>query len=465
MMKATKLSAVVVAVAVLLAFCDAAVAGSPLRAQHALGTRHVLVLAVSFPDVPKVPSLGLMKQRMLDEPAEYYATQSYGKTQLQGEIKGWYQLPRPVADYKVAAENTQIDRHRVRRLVEDAFNAADKDVVFDRYEHVVIVVGVVTQPNVGYGSICQSANPGTLAPRGIRKGNAHMETITTRGGQRFSGGIVIMAQNAHLGHVVHDLAHALGGVVNGKRAVPDLYDTVLQSNVGPITAESPPRFTVFMGPWDVMSRHFIERQQPPPGMSSFTRLRMGWIESDQVTEVRPEDSRAVTLSPLADGKGMLAIRVPGRWGSHYLLENRQLRPGDSVLPATGLLILHVDESREDGDGIVRVVDANPKVADFGASAFGVHPGQTPSARLPGDTAVEVLWQREGDLTVMVTTAPRAPEIQAVAARIRETGRKLRELPESPAREQARADLAAAMDFLMQMKSADAGAKVDAIKLP
>ena len=172
------------------------------------------------------------------------------------------------------------------------------------------------------------------------------------------------------------------------------------------------------------------------------------------------------MSPLADGKGTLVIKVPGRWGTHYLLENRQTLPGDPILPATGLLILHVDESREDGDGIVRVVDANPRVADFGAAAFGVNPGHTPSARLPRDTAVEVLWQRGADLTVMVTTASRAPEMQAVAARISGTRTgNFRELPESPAHAQARADLAAAMDLLVQMKAVDASATVDAIKLP
>ena len=464
-MKPTRLSVAVVAVTVLLFLCGATAAGSPLRAQHALGVQRVLVLAVSFPDVPTVPPLRRIKERMLDGPIEYYATQSYGKTQLQGEIRGWYQLPRPVAEYKVAPYNTEVDRNRVRRLVEDDFNAADTEVAFDRYDHVIIVVGVATRPGVGYGMIAYSANPGMLTMRGMRKGNARMETIATRGGQRFSGGIVVMAQNAHLGHVVHDLAHALGGVVGGRRPIPDLYDTVLQGKVGPLSHESFPKFTVFMGPWDVLSRHFVVYQQPPPGMSSFTRLRMGWIESNQVVEARPAEGQAVTLSPLADGKGTLAIQVPGRWGTHYLLENRQTLPGDPALPVTGLVILHVDESREDGDGIVRVVDANPKVANFGAAAFGVNPGQIPSARLPGDTAVEVLWQRGADLTVMVTTASRAPEMQAVATRIREADRKLRELPESPAHAQARADLAAAMDLLMQMKTPDASAKLDAIKLP
>jgi hypothetical protein len=56
-----------------------------LRTQHALGVQRVLVLAVSFPDVPAAPPpLARIKQRMLYEAAEYYATQSYGKIRLEG---------------------------------------------------------------------------------------------------------------------------------------------------------------------------------------------------------------------------------------------------------------------------------------------------------------------------------------------------------------------------------------------
>ncbi|OGL00828.1 MAG: hypothetical protein A3E31_17810 [Candidatus Rokubacteria bacterium RIFCSPHIGHO2_12_FULL_73_22] len=437
-------------------------AGPPLRAQAALGVQRVLVLAVSFPDEPTVPALGRIKERMLDRVTAYYATASWGKTRLRGDVRGWYRLPRPLVEYQVSPYNIQVDRTRVRRLVADAFNAAEKEVAFDRYDHVIVVVGVTTRPGVGYGMIAYSANPGMLTTGVFRYGGARMETVVTSAGQRFSGGIIVVAQNAHPGHVVHDLAHALGGVVAGRRPIPDLYDTVLQGKVGPLTHESFPRFTGFMGPWDVMSRHFTTWEQPPPGMSSFTRLRMGWIGSDQVVDVPPGASRPVTLSPLADGKGTLAIRIPGRWATHYLLENRQPLPGDPVPPATGLVILHVDESQEDGDGIVRVVDADPGVPDFGAAAFGVGSGQTPSARLPIDVAVEVLWQQGADLTVMVTTPSRGPEVQAVATRIREKDRELRQLPESPVHAPARADLAAAMDLLVQMKLAEARAAVDAI---
>lgn len=81
---------------------------------------------------------------MLDRVAEYYARASYGKTQLGGDVKGWYRLPCPLAEYQVSPYNIQVDRNRMRRLVGDAFNAAEKEVAFDRYDHVIIVVGVVT---------------------------------------------------------------------------------------------------------------------------------------------------------------------------------------------------------------------------------------------------------------------------------------------------------------------------------
>lgn len=349
--------------------------GPPLRAQAALGVRRVLVLGVSFPDVPSVPPLARVKERMLDAVSRYYAVVSYGKTELGGDVRGWYRLPRPLGEYEVSPYNIQVDRTRVRRLVEDAFNAAEKDVAFDRYDHVIVVVGATTRPGVGYGMIAYSANPGMLTAGVLRRGGARMESVVTTGGQRFSGGIVVAAHNAHLGHVVHDVAHALGGAVGGRRPIPDLYDTVQQGRVGPLTAESFPKFTGFMGAWDVMSRHFVTREEAPPGMSSFTRLRMGWIDGPQVVEVPPGSSRAVTLSPLAGGQGALAVRIPGRGATHHLLENRQVLPGDPVLPATGLLVLHVDESREDGDGIVKVVDATPRVPDLAAAAFGLARGK------------------------------------------------------------------------------------------
>jgi len=442
------------------------VAGKPLHAQQALGAQRVLVLAVSFPGIPTKMSLRQVKNRALDRVADYYAKASYGKVTIAGEVKGWYQLPRPLEDYKVSPYNINVDPARVRRLVEDAFSAAEKEVDFRQYNDVIIVVGVETRPGVGYGMIAYCANPGMLRAGLMRRDGAVMEEITTRSGQRYNRGIIVVAQNALVGHIVHDLAHAMGGAVEGRRPIPDLYDTVLQGKVGPLTHESFRKFAIFMGPWDVMSQHFVKGQQSMPGMSSFTRLRMGWIEDNQVVEVTPGESRAVTLAPLGGGQGTLVLKIPGPWGgTYYLLENRQTLPSDPLLPAQGLLVLYVDESKHDGDGIVRVESANPQVAEFGAAPYGIGSGQTTSVSLQWNVAVEVLWQQGNELTLLVTESSHAPEVQAVAKRLREIDGRLKSMPDSPAGSKARADLAAAKEFLLQMKVSEARAKAENTQWP
>ena len=122
------------------------VPGPPLRAQHALGARRLLVLGVSFPGIEPGKTLAQLREHVLDRSAEYYAAQSWGKTRLTGEAKGWYRLPRSLEDYKVSPHNVEVDRRRVRLLVEDALSAAEKDVVFAQYDHIAVTVGVRRGP-------------------------------------------------------------------------------------------------------------------------------------------------------------------------------------------------------------------------------------------------------------------------------------------------------------------------------
>src|SRR3972149_3308729 len=74
--------------------------GPTLRAQHALGIRRVLVLGVSFPGTEPGKTLAQLKAAGLEEAADYYARQSWGKTTLVGDVRGWARLPRPPDGYK-----------------------------------------------------------------------------------------------------------------------------------------------------------------------------------------------------------------------------------------------------------------------------------------------------------------------------------------------------------------------------
>ena len=114
-----------------------------------------------------------------------------------------------------------------------------------------------------------------------------------------------------------------------------------------------------MGPWDIMSQHFSKYHEPPPGISSFTKIRLGWITSDQVILVRAGESLYSFLRPLSKGGRTLALNVPLSDGRYDLIENRQSIGYDQALHDSGILILKVYPSALEGTGTVRVMDANP----------------------------------------------------------------------------------------------------------
>ena len=62
-------------------------------------------------------------------------------------------------------------------------------------------------------------------------------------------------------------------------------------------------FSIYVGPWDIQSQHGIptSRGYMAQGVSSFTKLRLGWIDPGQTCIVEPGQSRTVLLGPLWDG--------------------------------------------------------------------------------------------------------------------------------------------------------------------
>jgi len=101
-----------------------------------------------------------------------------------------------------------------------------------------------------------------------------------------------------------------------------------------------------MGPWDVMSSHYIDKKGPPPGLSSFTKIRLGWISAKQVVQVLPGQTREVMLWPLAEKGPVLAVKIPLPGDEYYLVENRQPINYDKILPDSGILVIRVDSRSE-----------------------------------------------------------------------------------------------------------------------
>lgn len=163
-----------------------------------------------------------------------------------------------------------------------------------------------------------------------------------------------------------------------------------------------------MGPWDVMSAHFIEPKKPPPGLSSFSKIRLNWIAADKALWVKPGEAQRGLLWPLAEQGKLLAIKIPLPAGQHYLVENRQPINYDRMLPDSGILILKVDPNAVEGTGTVKVMDADP-----GSPGFK-HATYSPDRRnrnvfIDKENNVAILTLRtEGkNMEVLVTTPEKA----------------------------------------------------------
>ncbi len=339
-----------------------------LVSDSARGDLRYLVIVVDFPDVRPRFGMEQIRARAIERAARWYQVVSYGQTRLHGRICGPYTLPQPLEDYRVSPYNFGVKSQRVYKLVREALSLAEEHgVPILEQDLVAVIHRASTRPGRAYGMICYCANPGMLSK--VRGGRARYVEIITRRGSRFHKGVVVMAENFHLGFLVHDLAHALGGVSRGKRLVMDLYDFDLQSR--PRRQFRIEDAAIYLGPWDIMSQHFITPRQPPAGFSLFTMMRLGYVKPEQVVVLRPGQSTLVRLSPLALGKGTLGVKIIQDRDHYLLVENRQPLKLDRRLPARGIMIYRVDLSREDGAGVVRVLKANPRAPGFSQAPFGL----------------------------------------------------------------------------------------------
>jgi hypothetical protein len=162
-----------------------------------------------------------------------------------------------------------------------------------------------------------------------------------------------------------------------------------------------------MGPWDIMSQHFVEKGKPPQGISSFTKIRLGWIKRHQVQFVKPGETSFALLSPLSKGRDHLVVKVPVDKWSHYLIENRQPIGFDRMLPDSGMLILEVHPNAEDGTGGVKVKSAISSPS-FDKATYKLEVNNR-NVFVDKQNSISIipLWKEKENLGVLVTTPDRS----------------------------------------------------------
>jgi len=259
-----------------------------------------IIILVEFSDVRHDVNRDFVQKRFSQHLNDYVKEMSYNTVSLKIDVtKKWYTLPYSIRQYRISSRNLEVDKTRVRKIIDDALNAADKDIDLSKYSFAAIVMGAkVTE----YGMIGLCGYPGML-------GWGTEDVLKTKSGQPIKGGVAIFSFQAHLGTFFHDIAHILGGVKGGKRMVPCLYDHDLQAKPGQMR-ETFVDATINMGFWDPMSCHFYKRESPPPGISSWTKMRLNWIQPAKIKVIKKGEKAEFILGPLEDGSSeILAAKI------------------------------------------------------------------------------------------------------------------------------------------------------------
>jgi len=324
-----------------------------------------IIILVEFQDVKHDLDRNLVQMRFSQQLNNYVKEMSYNKVSLGIDVtKRWYTMPNSVSKYRISSRNLEVDKSRVKKLTDDALASAEEEVDFSKYSFSAIFMGAKL---TDYGMIGLCGYPGML-------GWSAEGSLKTRRGQLVKGGVAIFSFQAHLGTLFHDIAHILGGVKGGKRMVPCLYDHDLQAKPGPMR-ETFIDATINMGFWDPMSCHFYKRNLPPPGISSWTKMRLNWIDQSKIKVIKPGQTAEIILDPLEDRSSeILVVKIPISETTYYLIENRQPIGFDKNLPGFGVLIMYADDSIAEcrhGKAPVKLMDADSSVPHLEGAAFDI----------------------------------------------------------------------------------------------
>ncbi|HXX72281.1 MAG TPA: DUF192 domain-containing protein, partial [Candidatus Acidoferrales bacterium] len=119
----------------------------------------------------------------------------------------------------------------------------------------------------------------------------------------------------------------------------------------------------------------------PPGslpahMTAWAKIRLGWISGPTLFVAPPGTTTVIVEATEVTSDQIHAIKIPidGNQDSsqYYLVEVRRQIGFDAALPASGVLITSVNETRS--VGIVRVMNGDPEEADLSNAVWQV--GQT-----------------------------------------------------------------------------------------
>lgn len=287
--------------------------------QQPIGTKHVLMLFVDFPDAQATDSTNGYYNELAPA-ADWMQKDSYGRLKLDiTPMDHWLRMPQDSTTYGFDRGIT-FEEHEL--YVRQAVRAADPDVDFSQYDMVYIVP--------------------PKAAKAIKFSPTYLYDPATAGivadGKRVKWGVTFGQDMWRWGYKVvnHETSHIFG--------LPDLY------------AFTGTDFHRYVRGWDLMGNI----AGPAPEHVGWHRWKFGWIGDNQVACLPAAYSRTVHLKAVESPGGTKIAVIRTGETTAYVAESRRAIGGDAKACSTGVLIYKVDSSAQTGYGPMQVVNGNPE---------------------------------------------------------------------------------------------------------
>ena len=258
---------------------------------------------------------------------DFYLESSYGQFLVDGDVFGWFRMPKTYAQYTGSGSGMQAAEPNARTLTKDAVFAADPTVNFAPYDNDGdLFVDAVFVVHAGQGAE-ETGSPNQIwSHRWSTAGQ-----VSTGDGKAVFNYIAVpeevLGGALRVGVYAHEFGHILG--------LPDLYD-VSESSSAP-----------GLGNWSLMAGgSWNNAQRTPAHFDGWCKHVLDSLHGSfgKTIEVTNNLTNVVLGGAVSDSI-RYRIKVPGGNGKEYfIIENRQRVGFDSFIPGSGLMILHCDDN-------------------------------------------------------------------------------------------------------------------------
>lgn len=285
----------------------------------------VIVIPVDFLDQAGGGSPEYYVSKLNVSMNDYWKEVSYGRLVVKlYTVSTWLRLDKTYSFY---GEDVSGDDSTSCGLIIDAVKVVDPLIDFREYEYIIVMHSGRDQ--------AYTHDKGDIHSKSAFCGRISTEEKT------IMEYISVVSYADPLGIWAHEFGHLLG--------LPDLYDI-----------SSREERDVFVGPWDLMAEGSWNGPlgspgSVPAGLTSWSKIKLGWIEDESILVVEKGSKKQVFLKPLNQEEGIRVIKIIlDKPREYYLIEAREKIGYDRYLPDKGVLILYVDENKDSGRGIVKI---------------------------------------------------------------------------------------------------------------